>query len=202
MVKQHLSNRAVSKVSSAATPSKLSVTLNTNKSSILRSAFAPSRFQLSLFASVINGLDSQHLRLHDTNTGRLKCEHAVESKASITCLDWGYYNFGYPDSSRSSNKKRKRSEEVNGSVSDRDTSAIAFGTSESEIHIFSPSQTKLVGVLKGGHVQGIRDFKFAPSVKSRDGWSLGGDGKLVQWDLQQGISTRYTLGEIEQKDSV
>ena len=196
MVKKIPTHRPASHVSSAAAPSKSMSTHNgnSNKSSILRSAFSPSRFQLSLFASVIQGLDSQHLRIHDTNTGRLRCEHALGSRASISCLNWGHYHTGYGDLlEQPSKKKRKRSEDtcINGSESTQSDVVLALGTSESEIHMFSPTEAKIVGTLRGTHAQGIRDFKFAWREGSREGWSLGGDGSLVQWDLRRGTRIRY-----------
>ncbi|KAL9109328.1 MAG: hypothetical protein Q9187_008184, partial [Circinaria calcarea] len=193
MVKNSSSHRPASYVSSAAAPATSLSTRNSNsnKSSILRSAFAPTRFQLSLFASVIYGLDSQHLRIHDTNTGRKKCEHALGTRASISCLDWGHYSTkdrSFLD--QPSKKKRKRSENINGYESIQSDVVLAFGTSESEIHMFSPNEAKIVGTLKGAHTQGIRDFRFAGKEDSREGWSLGGDGVLVQWDLWKGTSIR------------
>lgn len=67
---------------------------------------------------------------------------------------------------------------------------LAFGTSDSEIHIFSPAEAKMVGSLKGGHTQGIRDFKFVDYGLDAQGWSVGGDGKLVQWNLKTYRSIR------------
>ena len=57
--------------------------------------------------------------------------------------------------------------------------------------MFSPTEAKVVGTLKGTHAQGIRDFKFAQREEVREGWSLGGEGNLVQWDLRKGTSIRY-----------
>src|ERR1700761_7811474 len=105
------SRGAISKTSSTTTaPAPSSATINGNhKSSILKSAFSPSRLQLSLFASVIQGFESQHLRIHDTNIGRLRCEHAAGAGTKITSLDWGHYGTSYRDQhSQSSKKKRKR----------------------------------------------------------------------------------------------
>ncbi|KAL9640751.1 MAG: hypothetical protein Q9164_000066 [Protoblastenia rupestris] len=151
-----------SNVSSATNPAVSSSP--SKRSSILRSSFPPSSFQLSLFASVIQGLDSQHLRIHDTNSSRLRCEHAIGSRASITCLEWGFFEGDSLDrQDQKRNKKRKRVEQSNGnagSCNGRNV-ALAFGTSDSEIHLYSPAEAKIVGLLKEGHTQGIRDFKFS-----------------------------------------
>ncbi|KAK2797156.1 Small subunit (SSU) processome component [Onygenales sp. PD_10] len=181
----------VSKVSSAAAPSASPSTtsLSANKSSVLRSAFSPSQYQLALFASVIQGLDAQHLRVHDVGSARLQCEHAVNPRESITSLDWGYY--GDRDRDQHMKKKRKRSSGVNGVVEGGEGEVVvAFGTSSSEIRMYSPAEDKIVGTLAGGHEKGIRDFRFTVKNEAKEGWSIGGDGKLVQWDLKAGRSIR------------
>lgn len=179
-----------SKTSSAATPAAAGQTFTGNKSSILRAAFAPSEYQLALFASVIQGLDAQHLRIHDTNTGRLQCEHVLAPKETITSLDWGYYPGRQKD--QQSKKKRKRPSDVNGAGdgSDLGDVVIAFGTSSSDVRMYSPAENKIVGTLANGHEKGVRDFKFTAGRSSQEGWSIGGDNKLVQWDLRTGQNQR------------
>jgi U3 small nucleolar RNA-associated protein 5 len=182
-------SRQTTKVGSAASPATgLS---QSTKSSILRAAFSPSEYQLALFASVIQGLDAQHLRIHDTNTGRLQCEHALGPKETITSLDWGYYG-GQGKGRDQSKKKRKRGSDVNGVDGlDQGDVVVAFGTSNSEIRMFSPSEDKVVGTLTGAHEKGIKDFKFTAGRPAEEAWSIGGDNKLVQWDLRTGQSVRY-----------
>jgi U3 small nucleolar RNA-associated protein 5 len=182
-----------SKTSSAANPAASGATVAGNKSSVLRAAFSPSEYQLALFASVIQGLDAHHLRIHDINTGRLQCEHAVAPKESITSLDWGHYYGGRSrDREQQSKKKRKRNSDINGAVDGVDGGdvVVAFGTTTSEIRMYSPIEDKLIATLSGGHDGGIRDFKFTAGRSSTDGWSIGGDNKLVQWDLRTGHSIR------------
>lgn len=202
MVSKKSSHAAVSQVSSSAAPATASSTLSATSSSILRCAFSPSTYQLSLFASVIQGLDSQHLRIHDTDTGRLRCEHTVASKTTISCLDWGCHSSKHQDGhEHSSKKKRKRSEPANGLNGQDDNSdlCVAFGTSgsDSRISMFSPHEGRIVRELKGvqsEHARGVRDFKFTSGRAVAEGWSLGnGDGKLVQWDLQIGSRLRRVL---------
>lgn len=180
-------------ISSATNPSASSATTTTSTSSILRSSFAPSHFQLRLFASVIQGLDSQHLRIHDITTGRLQCEHAIASRASITCFDWGYRTRESSDGHvLESKKKRKRKESSNGNSSSGNARDIvlAFGTSDSQIFLFSSKEAKIVGVLKEGHTQGVRDFKFIDDGLQDRGWSAGGDGTLVEWGIKAGKTLR------------
>ncbi|RAL03993.1 WD40 repeat and Utp12 domain-containing protein [Aspergillus ibericus CBS 121593] len=179
-----------SKTSSAASPAASGLTYTGNKSSILKASFAPSEYQLALFASVIQGLDAQHIRIHDTTTGRLQCEHVLGPKETVTSLDWGYYPSSKKDRDQHSKKKRKRHSDINGDGFDQGDVVVAFGTSASEIRMYSPVEDKIVGTLANGHEKGIRDFKFTTSRPGQEGWSIGGDNKLVQWDLYTGQRTR------------
>ncbi|KAJ6155133.1 Small-subunit processome Utp12 [Penicillium chermesinum] len=178
-------SRPATKVGSAASPGAgLS---HGSKSSILRAAFSPSEYQLALFASVIQGLDAQHLRIHDTTTGRLQCEHALAPKEVVTSLDWGYCG-----GKNSPKKKRKRGSEVNGNADgfDQGDVVVAFGTSTSDIRFYSPVEDAVVSTLTGAHEKGIKDFKFTAGHPGQEGWSIGGDNKLIQWDLRTGKSLR------------
>ncbi|KAK5233292.1 Small subunit (SSU) processome component [Exophiala xenobiotica] len=170
------SSTAAAKNSSAGTAvSPISAT--SQKSSVLKSSFAPSQLQLRLFASVIQSFDSQQLRIHDTTTGRLRCQHETRPGSRVTCLDWGYYG-------QKQNKKRKRGQDkAEGAV-------VAYGTSTAEICMFSPAEGKVVGTLSGGHERAVTDFKFSPSTEYREGWSIGEDQKLIQWDLSKNQAIR------------
>ncbi|KAF7588069.1 Small subunit (SSU) processome component [Aspergillus hancockii] len=181
-----------SKTSSAASPAVSGLTYTGSKSSILKASFAPSEYQLALFASVIQGLDAQHLRIHDTNTGRLQCEHVLGPKETVTSLDWGYYPGRQKDRDQQSKKKRKRHSDVNGAPDglDQGDVVVAFGTSASDIRMYSPTEDKIIGTLVGGHNDGVRDFKFTLNKPTQEGWSVGGDNKLVQWDLRTGKSIK------------
>jgi U3 small nucleolar RNA-associated protein 5 len=154
------------------------------RSSVLKSAFAPSQLQLRLFASVIQSFDSQQLRIHDTTTGRLRCQHETRPGCQIHCLEWGYYGATYREQTSTPKKKRKREQDPN------EGAVVAYGTSTSEICIFSPSEGKVVTTLRGGHDRSVLDFKFS-RTDYREGWSIGDDGKLVQWDLVRDQSIRY-----------
>ncbi|EEA20196.1 Small subunit (SSU) processome component [Talaromyces marneffei ATCC 18224] len=178
-----------SKTASAAQPAASGATVSGNKSSIIRAAFSPSEYQLALFASVIQGLDSQHLRIHDIHTGALQCEHSVAPKESITSLDWGYLG---GQREQGSKKKRKRKSDVNGSAEDKfgREAVVAFGTSSSDIRMYSPAEDKVLCTLSGVHEGGIKDFKFTTGESTSQGWSIGGDNRLVQWDLNTRQSIR------------
>jgi U3 small nucleolar RNA-associated protein 5 len=156
---------------------------NTRKSSVLKSAFAPTQFQLHLFASVIQSFDRHQLRIHDTSTGRLRSQH--ETKSKISCLDWGYYGAAYRER-QASTKKRKRDQDPS------DGAVVAYGINTSQICMFSPAEGRVVGTLTGGHERGIKDFRFAPADYLQ-AWSVGEDAKLVQWDLSKDQPIRSVL---------
>ncbi|KIW13963.1 hypothetical protein PV08_06744 [Exophiala spinifera] len=172
------SSRTATKPSSAGTAVS-SVSATSQKSSVLKSSFAPSQLQLRLFASVIQSFDSQQLRIHDTTTGRLRCQHETKPGSRITCLEWGYYG-----RDQKQQKKRKRGQE------NAEGAVVAYGTSTSEICMFSPAEGKVVGTLSGGHERPIAAFKFSPSTSYQEAWSVGEDANLIQWDLTKGRPLR------------
>lgn len=186
------SHRPASKISSAADPAVSAQ--NVRGSSILLSTFTPSNFQLSLFASVIQAFDSQHLRVHDADTGRLKCDHALAAGQRIHSLDWARHGSSKSDQHETShNSKRKRNKPNGASLIDhRGSAVLALGTSESEVQIFSVDDSKVVSTLTGGHDKGVRNFKFTTD-KASEGWSIGGDGRLVQWDIVKRSIKRYLV---------
>ena len=57
--------------------------------------------------------------------------------------------------------------------------------------MYSATEGKVIGVLEGEHTQGIKDFKFTSAGVSGEGWSIGGDGKAVRWNLREGKAIRY-----------
>ena len=193
MAKQKGSSRQASSKISSTKPAPTSTARAATKSSIFRSLFPDPHLQLSLYASVIQGFDSQHLRIHDTATGRLLCDHRVGSKAIVNCLDWGCPDKNHRDRRhQGSNRKRKRHGGINGikTVEPSMDAVVAMGTSQSEISIFSVNQAKIVGTLTGVHTQGIKDFKFVKAGTQFEGWSLDGGGRIIQWDLRHHTSVR------------
>lgn len=176
---------APSKASSAVS----GVTSSGHKSSVLLAAFSHSEFQLALFSSVIQGLEAQHVQIYDTNTGRLVCEHALKPQETVTSLDWGYYAGRPSGGELLPTKKRKRGSNVTAELEKGDI-VVGFGTSSSDIRMYSPFEDCIVGALLHGHENGIKDFKFTADRLGREGWSIGGDNKLVQWDLRTGKQIR------------
>lgn len=175
---------ATSKISSSSALTNTPTTSTSQASSaILRSSFAPTYLQLHLFASVIQSFESQQLRVHDASTGRLRQQHAAPGGTDITCLDWGHYGQSYRQERKSNKKKRKRSHNSQEDV------VVAYGTSSSSICMYSPAEDQVVGVLKSGHEREVKNFKFLPT-DNLQAWSIGADGKLVQWNLDTDQPTR------------
>lgn len=181
----------VAKKSAAAPKSKpqkashLSAKLSTAAASaqaLTVSAFSPPALHLSLFASVVLGLDAYRLRVHDTNTGRLRCEHIFEKGVSINSLAWGIM----PSKDKKTTKK-KRKRLSNGAEEEDKNAVIAAATSRGSVILFSPAEGAVVGVLEGEHVGAVKSFVFTEEAR---GWSCGVDSKLVQWDLARKISLR------------
>jgi U3 small nucleolar RNA-associated protein 5 len=174
----------------ASAPAAASATRHGQRSAILRSAFSPARLGLSLFASVIHGFDGQLLRVHDTVSGRLRWEHAAGT-STVACLSWGAGGSSpRAVGQQPSKKRRKVLDDANGAGSDAAAGAVvAYGTHRSEIHLIALDGTP-AQVLRDGHTLGIRDFRFVGHGLS-EAWSVGGDGRLVQWDVRMGQKLRY-----------
>lgn len=176
----------IKKSSTGATPksigaNNLSTSARTDSQvSNLRHAFAPSQLGTSFFASVVQGLDAQVLRIHDTTSGLLTSQHSIHGGA-ISCLAWGNY---YGDASDDRSSKRRKT--IKGASNDQHGDVVvAIGlANEPRIELYSPAKGKIVASLANAHGHGIRDFCFSSS--DRKAWSLGGDGKLVEWNLEDG----------------
>ncbi|KAK6535282.1 Small subunit (SSU) processome component [Orbilia ellipsospora] len=164
-------------------------------SPILKSAFSPSWSKLSLFSSVLRGLDAQRLRCHDTTSGRLQCEYIFDKTVEVNSLTWG--SLAETDKDRKK-KKRKRASDADAAVDENDDEqkqhdgaevVIAATSSTGKIFLYSPVQAELVKTLEGGHAGPVTDFQFVESSKSVRAWSCGGN-KLVEWDVKKGASIR------------
>ena len=178
MVSKKSSNRVTPKTSSAASGTSKPV-----KSSILKSSFAPSYLQLSLFASVIQSLDSHQLRVHDTVSGCVKAEHSL-LRTRINCISWGRYRSSLRDAeAQPAKRKKKLHGDRNGEDRGQGVAVIAVGTNNERIDLFSPLDSKVVSVLSPAHPHGTRDIKFKDGDAAYEAWSLGADGTLIQWDL-------------------
>ena len=195
MVSSKVSSRKPSKTSSLAAPSTSASTQTSSKSSILQSLFSPPELPGCYYASVIQGIDSQHLRIHDATSGQLRCDHAIETRGTVNSLDWGYYGQNNDDRQHAEHRrKRKRAESKHGEDPNRWTGKVvlAFGTSDSYVQFLS-IDGEIVGTLNGEHRLGVRDFKFDNIGRSGKGWSIGGDSKIVQWSLHDGRCIKSNL---------
>ena len=184
-------SKSSSRQTAPSTSSKsASRTAQNGTSSILKTSFCPSALQLSLFASVIQSLDTHQLRIHDTLTGELKCEYSPP-REHITCINWASCghrtNFS---GSQPAKKKRRRQEAVEG-ANGNNGAVIAIGTKRNYIELFSPFESKIVGVLNPAHDSGTQDFKCQHYGSGSQACSLGLDGSLILWDLSAKVQVRY-----------
>jgi U3 small nucleolar RNA-associated protein 5 len=190
MARKSSSSRVASKTSSATAFAASSVTSKPVKSAVLKSAFCPSEYQLSLFASVVQSLDSNQLRVHDTISGRLKCDH-TPFRTNINCISWGQCSpASWGADLQPATKRRRKLNGQSDATSDSNNIVIAIGTSQPHIELFSPLEAKVVVALKDAHMRGTKDFKFK-GYESFEAWSLGADGSLAQWDLATCGKIRY-----------
>ena len=100
-----------------------------------------------------------------------------------TASTGGHYSKSKSKSQRASQKSK---------IGANEDVVVAYGTSDSEICIFSPAEGKPAAYLTGGHERGIYDFKFSQH-SPQEAWSIGGDSTLVQWDLSSNKPLRFVL---------
>ncbi|RPA87200.1 NUC189-domain-containing protein [Ascobolus immersus RN42] len=157
---------------------KASATSLSTASSIKRASFSPSNLRLDLFASLIDGIDSQRLRIHDASTGRLRCEYAFEK--GLTCNSIAWNTVGGDDGKKQRKKRKRTGDELNDTASGK--ALVALAVSNGNILLYSPGDNELVGTLANGHVGAAYDFAFSTDIESTTAWSCGADGKLVEWN--------------------
>ncbi|ODQ50659.1 NUC189-domain-containing protein [Saitoella complicata NRRL Y-17804] len=148
---------------------------NTRLSSVLVTAFSVTH---PLFASAVLALDAHHVRIVDTNSSVLRNEYVLPKSVTCKCLAWG---LDRSDSTKST-KKRKTSLAAEGG----EKAWLAIGQSNGEVVLYSPSNASVQKTLSGAHVGDVTGFAFAED--GRRGWSVGADGKVVEWDLESGKS--------------
>ena len=192
MGKKNASNWTDSKLSAAISLTDSSFPQNIKGTSVLHCAYLPPQYFQPLFASVYHGIGSQHVRVHDIHSKRVLCDHSTSSTTSITCLEWGRHRSNSREEhSEPFRKKRKIYTSLDHPKAQEDEVVVAYGTNESKIYLLSPAEGRVVATLEGAHTFGIKDFKFSPADDCQTGWSLGGDGNLVQWNLQKVVNIRY-----------
>jgi len=173
-------------------PPLMSESINSSSTqNILASAFPPSPLQLSLFASVILGLDAQRLRIHDTITNRLRCELTLDKGVAINHLSWGEI----PRSEETAKKHKRKRTEANGEGR-RNTGVaiVAVSASHGGILLVGPLEGVVLGKLaNAGHSGEVRQFVFSGKKLPSRGWSIGSDKRLIEWDINRRIPMRYVF---------
>jgi hypothetical protein len=178
----------------------LSSKLSLSSKTLLTSAFSPSRFRLSLFASTILGLDAHRLRIHDFSTNKLCCETTLGNGIAINSLTWGTISPLVEEEEKKNRKKRKRNKGEG--VSEAPTVIIAATTNVSSVLLYSPTEGRTLAALEGGHLGEVKQFVFSDGkAQGKRGWSAGADGKLIEWDLRRKVAIRYAHCPAPPKDA-
>ncbi|CUS07115.1 unnamed protein product [Tuber aestivum] len=172
-----------------APPPPMSDSINSfSAQSILASAFSPSPLQLSLFASVVLGLDAQCLRIHDIVANRLRCELTLDKGVAINHLSWGEI----PNSEETIRKhKRKRTGTDGEGRGNTGVAVVAASASRGGILLVDPLEGVVVGKLSSaGHSGEVRQFVFSGKKFPGRGWSVGSDKRLIEWDIKRRVAMR------------
>jgi len=65
---------------------------------------------------------------------------------------------------------------------------IALGTELGDIEIYSLTHGDIIKRLQGGHNSKVVDFVFSENAKK--GYSIGTDGYVVEWDINNGMEMK------------
>lgn len=147
------------------------------------SSFSPAG---TLYAFVILSVDKHRLRVYNTTSGRAVGEHTVES-GRVSALTWSTVLQPPLESNFPSRKRKKTSAE---SIAEekgkrKDVEVVVLGTSEGSILFFSPTQSKVVGVLvHPTSTSAILSVAVGLTNKSLI-WTSSADSSIRLWDVQK-----------------
>lgn len=125
-----------------------------------------------LFAAATTAIGQNVIRIYDTDRPiqgpqEVRTEIRLKRGEEVSCLRWtGYVG-----------KKRKRTNTAG---------ELAVGMSSGRIYIIEQASGEILRTLEG-HTAPVHGW----TVDEDRGWSCGGDGKLVCWDVQTGSCLRY-----------
>jgi len=146
----------------------------------------------SYLAAVLQAIDQHRLKIWDVKTSALIGEYSPKQvDCRYTSLTWGEsLEVTEIESDVSLRKKRK-------SVSTTTTvnNYIALGTENGDIEIYSLTHGDVIKRLQGGHNSKVVDFVF--SDNSKKGYSIGTDGYIVEWDINNGIEMNKWLSGVD-----
>jgi len=146
----------------------------------------------SYLAAVLQAIDQHRLKIWDVKTSALIGEYAPKQiDCRYTCLTWGEsLEVTEIESDISLRKKRK-------SVSTTTTvnHYIALGTELGDIEIYSLTHGDIIKRLQGGHNSKVVDFVFSENAKK--GYSIGTDGYVVEWDINNGMEMNKWLSGVD-----
>lgn len=147
------------------------------------SSFSPNG---ALYAFVTLSVDKHRLRVYNTASGHAVGEHTVESGRVLT-LTWSTVSQSPLESNFPSKKRKKTSAE---SITEekgkrKDVEVVVLGTSEGSVLFFSPTQSKVVGVLTHPtSTSAILSVAVGLTNKSLI-WTSSADSSIRLWDVQK-----------------
>ncbi|OMH85530.1 WD repeat-containing protein 43 [Zancudomyces culisetae] len=151
-------------------------------------------------AVVKRGADRDIVKIHRVTTGEMIKEWQFErsKKNGVNCVRWGEVENTENENKAGNRKKRRRGETENGDGADesekkielrlRDiggvSKVLAVGKRNGDIEIYSVQHGNIVGILKGGHSEEVKDVEF---VKTGLGeyrlYSVDRKGLILEWDV-------------------
>lgn len=146
------------------------------------SSFSPDG---TLYALVILSVDKHRLRVYNTASGHAVGEYTVES-GRVSALAWSTVSPPPLESNLPSKKRKKTSAE---SIPEekgkrKDVEVIVLGTSEGSVLFFSPTQSKVVGVLvHPTSTSAILSVAVGLTNKSLT-WTSSADSSIRLWNVQ------------------
>ncbi|KAG4101372.1 WD40 repeat-like protein [Neocallimastix lanati (nom. inval.)] len=145
----------------------------------------------SYLAAVLQAIDQHRLKIWDVKTSVLIREYSPKQvDCRYTSLTWGEsVEVTEIESDVSLRKKRK------GASTTTVNNYIALGTENGDIEIYSLTHGDVIKRLQGGHNSKVVDFVF--SENSKKGYSIGTDGYVVEWDINNGMEMNKWLSGID-----
>jgi WD40 repeat protein len=145
----------------------------------------------SYLAAVLQAIDQHRLKIWDVKTSALVGEYSPKQvDCRYTSLSWGEsLKITEIESDVSLRKKRK------GASTTTVDNYIALGTENGDIEIYSLSHGDVIKRLQGGHNSKVVDFVFTDN--SKKGYSIGTDGYVVEWDINNGLEMNKWLSGVD-----
>jgi len=146
----------------------------------------------SYLAAVLQAIDQHRLKIWDVKTSSLIGEYSPKQvDCRYTCLTWGESLEVTEIESDISLRKKRKSVSTSTTVNHY----IALGTEIGDIEIYSLTHGDVIKRLQGGHNSKVVDFVFSDNAKK--GYSIGTDGYIVEWDINNAMEMNKWLSGVD-----